>query len=483
MTGLPSGMFVLAAYDDADNVSTTMPYQIRITDMKAPEPPTNFNAVVSRTGIATLTWDQPLSDDVAHYDLFFVNDTTHQPTQRNTGELTDDFYQDTLALDVNQRYIYYKVRAVDYSGNFGEFTPWLQVERPSLVPPSVCHLDTAWNDEKGIHMNWVIGRDAALDFHNIYRRLAGENEWRLLDIIYQRDILATGDTVMVLCDKPAYNRHNRYEYAIESFNNTGISSGLSLAYSTLYKGPDIIDVPVKLIGTYEAKNGETRLAWDAKPPKSEGDYYYCVYRRTEGEGIFRFLLSTKANEPMLSDYNTQPGQEAEYYVIVRFDNGRVSQRSNEEVYWSSTNPAIVKLHNDTLIALMPGTCTIVATSVQRRLTDRCVVNVSHSWSFVPDGYRYDMVVYADITHDGRPIGEEFAVGAFYRDTLRGVARKRHDGGKDYYVIRIYSNQAKGEDITLNSYNAKTGEVKPVDFHIIFDGEAHGSLSAPVKISI
>ena len=157
--------------------------------------------------------------------------------------------------------------------------------------------------------------------------------------------------------------------------------------------------------------------------------------------------------------------------------------SNEEVYWSSTNPAIVKLHNDTLIALMPGTCTIVATSVQRRLTDRCVVTVSHSWSFVPDGYRYDMVVYADITHDGRPIGEEFAVGAFYRDTLRGVARKRHDGGKDYYVIRIYSNQAKGEDITLNSYNAKTGEVKPVDFHIIFDGEAHGSLSAPVKISI
>lgn len=328
VTGLPSGMFVLAAYDDADNVSTTMPYQIRITDMKAPEPPTYFNAVVSRTGIATLTWDQPLSDDVAHYDLFFVNDTTHQPTQRNTGELTDDFYQDTLALDVNQRYIYYKVRAVDYSGNFGEFTPWLQVERPSLVPPSVCHLDTAWNDEKGIHMNWVIGRDAALDFHNIYRRLAGENEWRLLDIIYQRDILATGDTVMVLCDKPAYNRHKRYEYAIESFNNTGISSGLSLAYSTLYKGPDIIDVPVKLIGTYEAKNGETRLAWDAKPPKSEGDYYYCVYRRTEGDGIFRFLLSTKANEPMLSDYNTQPGQEAEYYVIVRFDNGRVSQRSN-----------------------------------------------------------------------------------------------------------------------------------------------------------
>lgn len=328
VTGLPTGMLVIAAYDEADNVTATIPYQIRITDMKAPEPPVNFTATVSRMGVATLTWDQPASDDVAHYDLYFANDTTHQATQRNNGTLTDNFYQDTLALDVNQRYIYYKVRAVDYSSNIGQFTPWLQVERPSLVPPSVCHLDSAWNDEQGIHMNWAIGRDAALDFHNIYRRLAGEPEWHLLDIIYQADILATGDTVMALCDNPGYNRRRRYEYAVESFNNTGISSGMSLAFSTLYKGPDVIDVPVKLMGTYESKGGETRLAWDAKPPQDEGDYYYCVYRRAQDDDIFRFLISTKAGDPSLIDYNTRRGQEAEYYVIVKFADGRTSQPSN-----------------------------------------------------------------------------------------------------------------------------------------------------------
>lgn len=328
VTGMPTGMFILAAYDEADNVATTIPYQIRITDMKAPDPPTNFTATVSRMGVATLTWDQPKGDDVAFYELFFANDTTHHATQLNNGRLTENMYLDTLALDVNQRYKYYKVRAVDYSTNIGEFTSWLQVERPSLVPPSVCHLDSAWNDEQGIHMNWVIGRDAALDFHNIYRRLAGEAEWHLLDIIYQRDILATGDTVMKLCDNPGYNRHKRYEYAIESFNNTGISSGLSLAYSTLYQGPTVVEVPLKLMATYAKQNGETRLAWDARPPRKYGSYYFCVYRRASGDPIFRFLLSTEAGEPTLSDYHTRPGDEAEYYVIVKFNDGRSSQPSN-----------------------------------------------------------------------------------------------------------------------------------------------------------
>ena len=133
---------------------------------------------------------------------------------------------------------------------------------------------------------------------------------------------------MALCDNPGYNRRRRYEYAVESFNNTGISSGMSLAFSTLYKGPDVIDVPVKLMGTYESKGGETRLAWDAKPPQDEGDYYYCVYRRAQDDDIFRFLISTKADDPSLIDYNTRRGQEAEYYVIVKFADGRTSQPSN-----------------------------------------------------------------------------------------------------------------------------------------------------------
>lgn len=148
--------------------------------------------------------------------------------------------------------------------------------------------------------------------------------------------------------------------------------------------------------------------------------------------------------------------------------------SNEEIYWESGNEQIVRMRNDTIVALMPGRCIVTAISVQRRLTDSCMVNVQHPWTVNPVGYRYDMVIYARITINGNT-DHGMMVAAFCGEELRGVAVHHRDHGIDYDVLRIYSNQPQGEKITFKCYDPSTGLVKPLSTVINFDGEAHGSL--------
>ena len=108
VTGLSTGMLVVVAYDEAGNSGYSMPVQLRISDMKAPDAPGNLRAEVSASdGTITLRWDKPADDDVAYYELAYANDTTHHFLMRNQGQLKDTMYVDTVQMTVNQRYIYY----------------------------------------------------------------------------------------------------------------------------------------------------------------------------------------------------------------------------------------------------------------------------------------------------------------------------------------------------------------------------------------
>lgn len=326
VTGLRTGMLVIGAYDRAGNMSASMPQQLRVEDMRAPEAPKNLHARVQKDGLVDLFWS-PVSDDVAYYQVAFANDTTHQFQILNEGGIRDTTYTDTLALDVNQKYIYYKVRATDYSTNEGDWSEPLQVVRPTLVPPTVAHLDSAWHDADGIHMRWVAGRDATLSHHIIYRQLQGDKRWQPLALVDADSVKAHGDVINVF-DQPEYNRTRRYRYCVESFNTSDISSGKSLIYSVLHQGPTLVQASLKLTGTYLKDKGETRLAWEVSGLNADDDYHFSIYRKGPADDMFRFVTTTAKAEPQYDDVLLHKGETAEYYVRLVFKDGRRARPSN-----------------------------------------------------------------------------------------------------------------------------------------------------------
>ena len=331
MTGLRTGMLAITAYDEAGNTALSLPQLIRLTDYHAPSAPDSLRAEVFPSGYVILTWQpHPEDTDIAYYDLAFANDSTHEFLMINEGGLPDAMYIDSLAPDVNQKYVYYKVRAVDNENNFGDWTPILQVLRPHNSPPTAPHLDESWhNDQQGMHMRWVMGTDVDMTYHLLWRRLGTEGEWQVL-ARWDADSLRQADSYAVTVDdNPPYNQNDRYYYKVESFNSTEYTSQ-SLAVSWLHQGPRVLNIPIRLNGDWIDHEGAVRLVWETEMPASlKGqDYYYCVFRKLSTDSSFRYMLNVEKSEQEFVDKAVDKGQQADYYVLIHFRDGRESQQSN-----------------------------------------------------------------------------------------------------------------------------------------------------------
>ena len=339
MTGRRTGMIMISAYDQTGNEGRSLIQQINLTDYKAPAAPDSLQAYVVplsadslrsgavRASEVLLSWQQnPQDDDVSYWDVAFANDSTHPFLTK--AQVRVPMYADTLVLDVNQKYIYYRVRAVDYSNNFGEWCPWIRVARPHVTPPTQPHLDaSSHTDEKGMHMEWVVGTDADMLYHLAYRRCGDNGPWELIGR-YDADSLRQTNYTIVIDDDPAYDTRQRYYYMVESFNSSPYSSQ-SLAVSWLHRGPHVVDVELTAQGAWVSHEQLARLTWtrsDLPDRLRQTRHYYCVFRKGPKDKRFRYQYNVEETEYV--DRQLRPGETAEYYVVLRFDDGRESQPSN-----------------------------------------------------------------------------------------------------------------------------------------------------------
>ena len=346
VTGLRTGMVYIAAFDDSGNEAHSFIQQIRLQDYKAPDPPQNLKATIMPIDLDTLrahkdlkvevvlSWSPCPDDDIAYYDLSAANDSTHEFINVNKMGIRENIYTDTLVLDVNQKYIYYRVRAIDFSSNIGLWSRWIEVERPHLSPPTVAHIHSSSQDnEKGIHMEWVVGADADMKYHSLYRRAGEGDKWTRIGR-YDADSLRAHDNMIIVDDNPPYLQTERYYYFVQSTNASPFKSQ-SLAISFRHRGPLTVDVPIKLYASYDAREGETRLAWEADTKKlPEGRVYFCIYRKGPGEDKFSYQGNVEIDERSYSDHQmrqTDKEQQAEYYIHVQYADGRSGQNSNTVV--------------------------------------------------------------------------------------------------------------------------------------------------------
>ena len=329
VTRLKTGMLCVAVYDQSGNEAISLPQLIRITDYKAPEPPDSLHAEVMRDGYVILTWQpNPIDDDIAGYDLAFANDESHEFLKLNDLSILERGYVDSLSLDVNQKYVYYKVRANDYSGNVGAWSDSIRVTRPHITPPSEPHLNASTHDDiEGMHMEWVVGTDADMTHHVLYRRLGDEGQNEVIGRYDADSIIKVGTYTIIVDDNPPYDRRQRYFYYMESFNSSPYTSS-SLAVSWLHRGPKVYDVKIDLAGDYMKTSDQVKLAWTVDKLPFDAPYYYCVYRKRANEDSFVYQMSVQPEDQTYLDGQLKNDEEAEYYLMIQWKDGRQSTPSN-----------------------------------------------------------------------------------------------------------------------------------------------------------
>ena len=196
-----------------------------------------------------------------------------------------------------------------------------------MTPPTVPHLDiSSHTDKEGMHMEWIVGTDADMDYHVAYRRVGEKGEWQAIGR-YDQDSLTTKGYRIIIDDNPPFDREQRYYYYMESHNSSPFTSS-SLAVSWLHRGPKVWPVEIRLIGDYFEKNHESRLVWETGTLPLEGDYYYCIYRKGKDDKRFNFMVSVPKTELIYSDRLLGKDEQAEYYVMIQWRDGRQSTPSN-----------------------------------------------------------------------------------------------------------------------------------------------------------
>lgn len=328
ISGLSSGMVTIAAVDSAMNMTYAMPMPIRIVDLVPPEAPSNVRSHVSPEGVVTLVWSPSPSLDVHFYEVFLANDTTHTFMLAPGNQiLRDTVWNDTLSMQVNQAFKYYKVRAIDYSGNNSEFTPVHQCMRPNFTPPSECWSDSIWHDFKYVYTRWNVSPEKDIDIFTLYRRKTKDRQWTKVREWNRSDFEGN---VLVAIDDPEPEQVQRYYYAMTAKNMTGVSTGLSQAICIWHQGQRVYEVDIKLEGTYRSENGETILGWtipEALPLVAP--YHFVIERQLQGEDFFRPYRSVDYDNRTYSDMRLKPGESTKYRIRILYEDGRSSTYSNE----------------------------------------------------------------------------------------------------------------------------------------------------------
>lgn len=175
--------------------------------------------------------------------------------------------------------------------------------------------------------------------------------------------------------------------------------------------------------------------------------------------------------------------------------------SNNSIFWFSMDNQVADFVTaDTLVALGTGVTDAVAISVtDYTQVDTCAVRVIDRWELTSDSYPYEMVIYARAIVQGQPITPDMTIAAFYGEECRGIGQVRQSHGITYLVLRVGSeiryddsdedwidygddeeasspSELYRERIIFRCYDRRNHILLTSPVRVVFDGEAHGTLS-------
>ena len=338
VTGLESGTLVIAATDTALNMTISMPLPIHIHDLMPPAPPTRLRAAMDMSGLLMVNWSPSTSVDIEGYEVYWANDLTHPFAQHPGFYSADTLFIDTLSMKTAEPYRYYYVKARDYAGNGSAPSDTLQVERLTIVPPSACRVDTLWMTTKTVNMKWYPASEPDILQYVVYRRMEGDKEWQTIRVVTPDQLV---DGRLYIIDEPEPNMTKRYYYAVETFNRSGLTSGLSIQTSFLFKGEVVLPIDIKLYGQFNEDTKKAQLAWEITGLTEEvaKDAYLVIFRKRPEDEFFRHIKSVSVHDRQTIDNALLPGQEALYEMRLRTNEGRFSPYSNRVKIVNTANPA------------------------------------------------------------------------------------------------------------------------------------------------
>lgn len=163
----------------------SQPKLIRVFDEVPPAPPTGLSGSIDSTGKVTLNWTANTEEDHSGYRVFVANQPTGYFPQLTAEEWFETTYFDKITMDTRAEKVYYKIKAIDYTGNYSDFSEVLMLERPDFKPPSPPVIREFRGSTEGVGLETAFSSSDDVVYHLLQRFEAGD--WNTLDTIRSQE--------------------------------------------------------------------------------------------------------------------------------------------------------------------------------------------------------------------------------------------------------------------------------------------------------
>ncbi|MBL7810347.1 MAG: fibronectin type III domain-containing protein [Saprospiraceae bacterium] len=269
---LMTNYYVVFALDDKQNFNMSPVVGGIHHDAEAPAKPLGLKGVCDSTGLISLHWEAGKEPDIMGYRVFMATAKDREWFQITDQELPlEPHFEHRVKLNSLTEKVYFTVVAMDFSFNASEFAEMIEVALPDTIAPEKALINDYSASQKGILLKWAKSGSKDVVKTLLLRRNASDNNWKTL-----ADVTAFAKTEFL--DTSA-RQGMQYEYALETFDDAGLSSGKSITLSVAGADNGMRPGIKALQGVYDTKAKSFSLQWDYKP---SGRYQFMIYRNIPG---------------------------------------------------------------------------------------------------------------------------------------------------------------------------------------------------------
>jgi hypothetical protein len=319
---------MVVAYDDRGVAFGSPVKLMTIMDNDPPSPPTGLMGSIDTLGNVSLQWADNPEKDVKGYRVYFANRPTGYFPQITETHIIDTTYEWAVTMNTRAEEVYFKVKAVDYQGNYSPFSEAVELVRPDFRPPSEPVIKSVSSNVEKVTFRLAPSSSDDVVYHLFQRSPAGEEEWTTLDTLRRPDTQPFEHS-----DKSG-TIGVTYDYRLVAVDDADLSSA-SIPYPS--QRTDTGErAPIENFQVRMAEGGKIPIiSWSY--PTNEGLQGFQLYRSTGNGPMMKYRL-LNGNTPDLRlangsfiylDKSVTSGKTYRYKMMAVFWDGGWSGFSEE----------------------------------------------------------------------------------------------------------------------------------------------------------
>ncbi|MEO0788779.1 MAG: fibronectin type III domain-containing protein [Bacteroidota bacterium] len=224
-----SSFYTVVLIDENDHEIHSLPRLISLADNQPPGPPVDLAGTMDSLGLVTLRWAPNTEPDHQGYRVYISNQEDGHFIQLTSDAIADTIYEHHVTMETTSEEVYFKLKAIDYFGNYSSFSEVVAVKRPDLIPPTPPRIIKVEGRETGVFLEWSPSPSRDIVGIELQRRPSDDTLQTWLSFYEAR-----GGNVNVGGSELDYNTQlgRTYQYRIRVEDDAGMSAVSGIATGT-----------------------------------------------------------------------------------------------------------------------------------------------------------------------------------------------------------------------------------------------------------